>query len=82
MFITRIYYIDTNGIPGELGTKTIIFARENNLLSSHRKMVAVAAVTKRKWFGASFIGVCIINRTLRDRLEIRHFSSRVEEYFT
>ena len=29
-----------------------------------------------------FIGVYIINRTLRDRLEIRNFSSRVEKYFT
>ena len=29
-----------------------------------------------------FIGVCIINRTLHDRLEIRNFTSRVEKYFT
>ena len=28
-----------------------------------------------------FIGVYIINRTLHDRLEIRNFSSRVEEKF-
>ena len=28
------------------------------------------------------IGVYIINRTLHDRLEIRHFSSRVEKYFS
>ena len=29
-----------------------------------------------------FIGVYVINRTLRGRLEIQHFSSSVEKYFT
>ena len=29
-----------------------------------------------------FIGVYVINRTLHGRLEIQHFSSSVEKYFT
>ena len=29
-----------------------------------------------------FIGVYVVNRTLHGRLEIQHFSSSVEKYFT
>ena len=29
-----------------------------------------------------FIGVCIVNRTLHDNLEIQNFSSCIKKYFT
>ena len=65
-----------------------IFTRENNMLFSHVKMSPLRWLHNKfapfaekncfiemVWY---FIGVYIINSTLHGRLEIRNFSSRVE----
>ena len=66
---------NTNEIPGE-------HSRENMILSSHYYLRAFRGKRCLTEMVLYFIGVYIINRTLHGRLEIRNFSSRVENIST
>ena len=79
-FNRKLYYINTNEIPGE--RKLDIFTCENNMLSSRVKISPLLWLhdksrlshqKTKKWNGLIwyFISVYIINRTLHGRLEIR-----------
>ena len=74
------YYINTNEIPGELSRENMISShvKISTLLWLHNKSCLSQeknCFNEMVWY---FIGVYIINRTLHGRLEIRNFSSRVE----
>ena len=86
----EFYYINTNEklIPGELLHENMI-SSHNNMLFPHVKISPLLSVhnksrlSRDKTYRFSemvgyFIGVYIINRTLHGCLEIRNFSSHVE----
>ena len=82
------YYINTNEIPGELSRENMISSHVKitcyfHMWKYHRCYGYIINHAFRRiklfqWMVWYFIGVYIINRTLHGRLEIRNFSSRVE----
>ena len=56
-----------------------IFAHENNTVTMVTKQIAFHNKSEMVWL---FIDVYKINRILQGHLEIQHFSSPVDKYFT
>ena len=81
--------MNNNKIPGDLSRENMISSRRDKItidvVSIYNKSHCCYTLELQKYQSGMvwyFSGVYLINRTLRDQLEIQSFSSRVEKYFT